>query len=72
MQLEIAYAPAFTSSAVPITLSNLVFERASVLFNLAALYSQLGSAQDRTTIEGIKRAASYYQVGADYFPCLRY
>lgn len=39
-----------------------MFERASVLFNLAALYSQLAAGEDRSTREGIKRAAVNYQV----------
>jgi hypothetical protein len=48
--------------AVPVKLKNLVFEHASVLFNLAALYSQLSAAEDRSTTDGIKRAAVNYQV----------
>ena len=47
---------------MPIKLKNLVFEHASVLFNLAALYSQLSAAEDRSTTDGIKRAAANYQV----------
>ncbi|OBZ72455.1 pH-response regulator protein palA/RIM20 [Grifola frondosa] len=47
--LEISYAPAFDPNALPVTLCNLVYERASVLFNLAALSSQLGAAEDRST-----------------------
>ncbi len=62
IQLDIAYAPAFSPSGLPITLRNLVFERASVVFNLAALYSQLAELEDRSHIDGIKRAISYYQV----------
>jgi len=62
IRLEIAYAPAFNPSAVPIKLKNLVFEQASVLFNLAALYSQLSAEEDRSTTDGIKRAAANYQV----------
>ncbi|KAF8910637.1 BRO1-like domain-containing protein [Gymnopilus junonius] len=64
IQLSISYAPAFSPAAIPITLRNLLFERASVLFNLAALYSQLGAAQDRSAAEGIKRAATSYQQAA--------
>ncbi len=45
------------------TLTSLVFERASVLFNLASLYSQLGASGDRSNVEGIKHAVTYYQVG---------
>ncbi len=62
IHLAIAYAPAFNPPTVPVTLNNIVFERASILFNLAALYSQLATAEDRSTSEGIKRAALKYQV----------
>lgn len=44
------------------TLRSLPFERASVLFNLAALYSQLAAAEDRSSQDGLKRANTYYQV----------
>lgn len=44
------------------SLNSLVFERASVLFNLAALYSQLATQEDRSSAEGIKRATTNYQV----------
>ena len=68
IQLDIAYAPAFDPLAIPITLTNLVYERASVIFNLAALYSQLAEGENRSTSDGIKRAAANYQVIA--CPCL--
>lgn len=41
---------------------NLAYERAAVLFNLAALYSQLASSEDRSHPDGIKRANAFYQV----------
>ncbi|KAI0787643.1 pH-response regulator [Fomes fomentarius] len=59
--LEIPYAPAFSSSALPETCKNLLYERAGVLFNLAALYSQLGAAEDRSTPQGLKQALKLYQ-----------
>ena len=62
IQLDIAYAPVFDPLAIPITLTNLVYERASVIFNLAALYSQLAEGENRSTSDGIKRAAANYQV----------
>jgi programmed cell death 6-interacting protein len=62
IQLGISYAPIFQSSAVPVTLKNLAFERCGVLFNLAALYSQLAEKEDRQTKERIKKARVYYQV----------
>ncbi len=60
--LEISYATAFDGSTLPQTLTNLVYERAAVLYNLAALYSQLGSAEDRSTPQGLKQAIKFYQV----------
>ena len=47
---------------MPVTLKNLAFERCSVLFNLAALYSQLAEKEDRQTKERVKKARAYYQV----------
>ncbi|KAH9903052.1 BRO1-domain-containing protein [Cubamyces lactineus] len=62
--LEIPYAPAFDSSALPLSLNNLIYERACVVFNLAALYSQLGGAEDRSKPEGLKQAIKFYQSAA--------
>lgn len=61
--LEFSYAHVFApSSSVPVTLRSLTFERAATLFNLAALYSQLAASEDRSSQDGLKRAALYYQV----------
>ncbi|KIP08198.1 hypothetical protein PHLGIDRAFT_104576 [Phlebiopsis gigantea 11061_1 CR5-6] len=62
--LDIPYAPVFNSAAPPMTLRNLAYERASVLFNLAALYSQLAAGQDRSTPQGLKQMIAYYQSAA--------
>ncbi|KAF9450357.1 BRO1-domain-containing protein [Macrolepiota fuliginosa MF-IS2] len=64
IQLEISYAPVFQPRKIPITLKSLVFERAAILFNLASLFSQLGASADRSNVEGIKQAVSYYQHAA--------
>ncbi|KAJ7066925.1 BRO1-like domain-containing protein [Mycena amicta] len=69
--LEIAYAHVFSPSSIPITLRNLAFERAAVLFNIAALYSQLAASEDRSNADGIKRAIPYYQQAAGTFAYLR-
>ncbi|KAG6816889.1 hypothetical protein H0H87_002009 [Tephrocybe sp. NHM501043] len=69
--LDIAYAPVFQPNAIPITLKNLVFERCGVLFNLASLYSQLAASEDRSTMDGIKRATANYQYSAGVFSFLR-
>jgi programmed cell death 6-interacting protein len=62
IQLEIAYAPVFAPDDVPIKLMNLMFERAALIFNLAALYSQLAEHENRNHIDGIKQAINSYQV----------
>lgn len=63
IQLDISFATVFHPRKPPVTLQSIVFEHASLLFNLASLYSQLGSQADRSNAEGIKRAVSHYQVG---------
>jgi programmed cell death 6-interacting protein len=47
-----------------ISLSSLQYERASVLFNVAAVYSGLGADESRADGEGIKRALAYLQNAA--------
>ncbi|KAF8206432.1 BRO1-like domain-containing protein [Mycena galopus ATCC 62051] len=69
--VEISYAPVFAPTSVPITLRNIAFEQAAVLFNLAALYSQLAASEDRSTAEGIKRAIPNYQAAAGTLSYLR-
>ncbi|KAI0264511.1 BRO1-domain-containing protein [Gloeopeniophorella convolvens] len=69
--LDISYAPVFSPDALPVSLSNLHFERCCLLFNLAALYSQLGLAEDRSTPEGVKRALAFYQSAAGVFSYLK-
>ncbi|RKF58563.1 pH-response regulator protein palA/RIM20 [Erysiphe neolycopersici] len=48
----------------PITLDNLKFEQASVLYNLAALYSQLAVSSNRNTTEGLKSVCNYFCLSA--------
>ncbi|KAI1084769.1 BRO1-domain-containing protein [Whalleya microplaca] len=48
----------------PIVHNNLKFELASILYNLAALYSQLAIASNRSTTEGLKTAANYFSQAA--------
>lgn len=66
INLEFSYAHAFASSpsSLPVTLRSITFERASVVFNIAALYSQLAASEDRSSQDGLKRASSYYQNAA--------
>ncbi|KAJ5579015.1 hypothetical protein N7450_007882 [Penicillium hetheringtonii] len=43
----------------PVSQNNLRFELANILFNLAALYSQLAYALNRTSADGLKQACNY-------------
>jgi programmed cell death 6-interacting protein len=47
--------------------ANLLYERLSVLYDIAALYSQLATAQSRTTADSLKRACQYFQNAAGTF-----
>ncbi|KAF9356394.1 pH-response regulator protein palA/rim20 [Mortierella sp. AD094] len=50
---------------------NMYYERACVCFNIAAMYSQLGNNEIRSTADGLKRACSYFQNAAGAFQHLR-
>ncbi|TGJ84217.1 hypothetical protein E0Z10_g4518 [Xylaria hypoxylon] len=48
----------------PIVHNNLQFERANIIYNLAALYSHLAINSNRTDTEGLKTAASFFNQAA--------
>lgn len=48
----------------PISQDNLRFELANVLFNLAAMYSQLAMASNRNSDDGLKAACNYFCLSA--------
>ncbi|KAM9408835.1 rhophilin-2 isoform 1-T1 [Pholidichthys leucotaenia] len=48
----------------PLCQQNLSLEKASVLFNMAALYSQIGTRADRQTVAGLEEAISSFQKAA--------
>jgi len=48
----------------PVVHNNLQFERANIIFNLSALYSQLAISSNRSDTEGLKTAASYFNQAA--------
>ncbi|KAK9750380.1 hypothetical protein RND81_02G192200 [Saponaria officinalis] len=50
---------------------NIHLEKAAVLFNLGAVYSQLGLGFDRTTVEGRKSAVHNFAMAAGVFAYLR-
>ncbi|KAF3916011.1 Rhophilin-1 [Arthrobotrys entomopaga] len=55
----------------PITQNNLQFERANIIYNLAALYSQLAVSVSRNTSEGLKLACNYFSFAAGTLSHLR-
>lgn len=50
----------------PVKLKSILFERINILYNIAALYSQLGANQDRSSDEGLKKSCLYFQYSATY------
>ncbi|KAM9826548.1 rhophilin-2 isoform X2 [Syngnathus typhle] len=51
-------------TGVPVCQQNLSLEKASILFNMAALYSQIGTRGDRQTSAGLREAISAFQKAA--------
>jgi programmed cell death 6-interacting protein len=48
----------------PVSQNNLKFELANILYNLAALYSQLAMSSNRSTTEGLRSACNYFCLAA--------
>uniref|UniRef100_I3J4X5 Rhophilin, Rho GTPase binding protein 2 n=1 Tax=Oreochromis niloticus TaxID=8128 RepID=I3J4X5_ORENI len=51
-------------TGVPLCQQNLSLEKASILFNMAALYSQIGTRANRQTLTGLEEAVSSFQKAA--------
>ncbi|KAL4635333.1 rhophilin-1 [Arapaima gigas] len=58
-------------TGVPSCQRALAFEKGSVLFNMGALYTQIGARQDRSTTEGIASAIDAFQRAAGAFSYLK-
>lgn len=66
------FPPAFSITPdAPMPLNSLTFERAAVLFNVAALYASMAAAERRAELEGIKRALGYLTVSWMTRLCVR-
>ncbi|CAB4419941.1 unnamed protein product [Rhizophagus irregularis] len=65
--IEFPWYSAFSDEKKPISHRNFFYEKASVLFNIGAMYSQLGVSENRTTPEGVKRACQHFQYAAGCF-----
>ncbi|KAI1434936.1 BRO1-like domain-containing protein [Xylaria sp. CBS 124048] len=55
----------------PVVRNNIQFERANIVFNLAALYSQLAVGSNRSDTDGLKAAASYFNQAAGVLSYLK-
>ncbi|EGG16375.1 ALG-2 interacting protein X [Cavenderia fasciculata] len=53
------------------SLYSVFFERSSVLFNYGSIISQIGATQNRSTVEGIKKACNSFQSASGIFAHLR-
>ncbi|KAL6057405.1 pH-response regulator protein palA/rim20 [Balamuthia mandrillaris] len=69
VRLQFAWYDAFKQKKN--TQANLEYEKACVLFNIGAVYSQIAHIQNRNTVEGIKKACHYFQLSAGCFEKLR-
>ncbi|ORX55760.1 BRO1-domain-containing protein [Hesseltinella vesiculosa] len=66
--LEYSWCPAFTNKGKQaVKQANLNFERANIVFTIAAVYSQLGSTETRISTEGIRKSCNDYQLAAGCF-----
>ncbi|KAG9460254.1 hypothetical protein GDO78_023069, partial [Eleutherodactylus coqui] len=58
-------------TGVPSCQRALAFEKGSVLFNMGALYTQIGARQDRQSLQGVKTAIDAFQKAAGCFNFLK-
>ncbi|XP_054714698.1 rhophilin-2-like [Uloborus diversus] len=58
-------------TGVPSTQKTIAFEKASVLFNIAALYTQIAAKQDRLTSSGVDSAVDNFLRAAGMFRYIR-
>ncbi|XP_055949723.1 rhophilin-2-like isoform X1 [Argiope bruennichi] len=58
-------------TGVPSTQKTIAFEKASVLFNIAALYTQIAAKQDRLTSSGVDAAVDNFLRAAGMFRYIR-
>ncbi|XP_071813883.1 rhophilin-2-like [Apostichopus japonicus] len=54
-------------TGVPSLQKSIAFEKGSILFNIGAVYSQMGARQDRSSRGGITAAVDYFQRSAGVF-----
>ncbi|ORX41792.1 BRO1-domain-containing protein [Piromyces finnis] len=70
VKIEFSWSEAFSQDKT-MSIKSIQYEKASVLFNLGALYSQLGTIQNTNTTDGLKKASFYFQKSAGIFTYIR-
>ncbi|KAG9289057.1 hypothetical protein G9A89_015606 [Geosiphon pyriformis] len=68
--IEFPWSLAFSEDKRLIAHRNFFYEKACVLFNIGAMYSQLGVAENRFTAAGVKKASQHFQCAAGCFTYL--
>ncbi|KAF1997522.1 BRO1-domain-containing protein [Amniculicola lignicola CBS 123094] len=70
--VEFPWYPALGyNTSRPISRNNLRFDLANIVFNLAAMYSQLAMSSNRSTPDGLKLAANHFCLAAGVLSHLR-
>ncbi|CAG8473217.1 3078_t:CDS:2 [Ambispora leptoticha] len=68
--IEFPWSLAFSEDKKLIAHRNFCYEKACVLFNIGAMYSQLGVAENRFSASGVKKASQHFQCAAGCFSYL--
>ncbi|CAO3677492.1 unnamed protein product [Umbelopsis ramanniana] len=69
---EFPWYPAFSANGgKPVAYRNLNYEKACVLYSIAAMQSQLGVSENRATADGVRKACMYFQNAAGAFKHLQ-
>ncbi|CAO3682458.1 unnamed protein product [Umbelopsis vinacea] len=69
---DFPWYPAFSANGgKPIAYRNLNYEKACILYSIAAMQSQLGNSENRATAEGVRKACMYFQNAAGAFKHLQ-
>jgi programmed cell death 6-interacting protein len=67
IQIGFPWWTAFSKDKREIIQYNIHFEKASVLFNIGALYSKLGELESSDSDEGVRKACEYFRVMSTFY-----
>lgn len=66
-----SWVPSISKDKKAVNVSSIEYEKACILFNIAAMYSNIATKEDLETPDGIKNACIYYQRSAGIFKFLK-